>query len=56
MICEPCKGQVHQNCADPFTCSCQHKPTVKMPDGTLAPMDSDAAKTFVESDGMKFDA
>lgn len=34
--CEPCKMQLHDQCKDK-NCPCQHKKTVKLLDGTVAP-------------------
>lgn len=54
MICEPCKNLQHNNCTSKTTCPCQHKQTLKMKDGTVAPMDSEAAQSaLVEEKGKQ---
>jgi hypothetical protein len=37
MICVPCTKQQHVKCDNPKTCTCQHKETEVLNDGTIAP-------------------
>lgn len=41
MICSPCRNQTHDKCNNPPTCTCQHRKTVRLPDGTIAPVRED---------------
>lgn len=55
MICQPCKDNVECGpiCTNPTTCGCQHKKTLKMKDGTVAPLDSPAAQSALTEEKGK---